>query len=278
VSEPTEVNARQASPLASPDPWNLVAEGYDRFTRGFLEAFSRSGLAMLRYGGETRAIDIACGPGTTSMLLAPAVRHVTCVDFSAPMLKELRRNLAAIGATNIEIVEGDGQALPFQDASFDLGVSMFGLMFFPDRDRGFAELNRVLAPGGQALVSSWAPIEQSPLMQTVFAALQPDDAPMPTPAPSGLEDPAIFEAEMREAGFADIRIEAIMHAQSVDDAKEFWQGVVRGAAPVTMLKHNSSDADWARIEARALQRIRRALPELPATLSSTAYLAVGRKA
>ena len=80
--------------------------------------------------------------------MAPAVRHVTSVDFSAAMLDQLRRNIAAANAANVEIVEADGQALPFPDDSFDVGVSMFGLMFFPDRGKGFAELFRVLAPGG----------------------------------------------------------------------------------------------------------------------------------
>ena len=169
--QPETNDPKPAGPLASPDPWNLVAEGYEQTTRKFLEGFSRSGLAMLRYGGETRAIDVACGPGTTTLLLAPAVRQVTSVDFSAAMLGQLRRNIAAAKTANVEIVEADGQALPFADNSFDLGVSMFGLMFFPDRRKGFAELCRVLGPGGQALVSSWAPAEQSPLMRTVHCRL-----------------------------------------------------------------------------------------------------------
>jgi ubiquinone/menaquinone biosynthesis C-methylase UbiE len=177
------------SPLASPEPWNLVAEGYEEITRKLLEKYSRSGLAMLRYGSDTRVIDVASGPGTTSWLLVPQVRHITCLDFSAAMLAQLRRNMAAIGAANVDIVEGDGQALPFPDGSFDLGVSMFGLMFFPDRGKGFAELFRVLSSGGQALVSSWAPSDQSPMMRVVFAALQPEDAPpQPMGRLSGLED------------------------------------------------------------------------------------------
>ena len=181
MSARPEATNPKPSPLASPEPWNLVVEGYEEIGRKYLEQYSRSALAMLRYGPETKVIDVACGPGTTALLLAPAVRHVTCLDFSAAMLAQLRRNMAAIDATNVEVVEGDGQALPFEDSSFDIGVSMFGLMFFPDRAKGFSELYRVLVPGGQVLVSSWAPSDQSSMMRTVFAALQPDDAP-PQPA------------------------------------------------------------------------------------------------
>lgn len=278
MSETAE--ARPANPLASPDPWNLVVDGYEEITRPFLEQYSRSGLAMLRYGPETRVIDVACGPGTTSLLLAPAVRHVTCVDFSAKMLNQLRRNAAAAGAANLEIVEADGQALPFADKSFDLGVSMFGLMFFPDRKKGFAELHRVLVPGGQALVSSWAPIDRSPFIQIVFAALQPDDAPpQPPRGLSGLEDPAVFEAEMREAGFIDIRIEAVAYGMKVEDVARFWDDSVRAMAPLTLMKRNSGAEEWAKIERRALDRLAQMLGDrLPTTLSSTAWLATARKA
>jgi ubiquinone/menaquinone biosynthesis C-methylase UbiE len=266
------------SPLASPEPWNLVAEGYEELTRKILEQYSRSGLAMLNYGPETRAVDIACGPGTASLVLAPSIRHVTCVDFSEAMLDQLRRNMAAIGATNLEIVHGDGQALPFADDSFDLGVSMFGLMFFPDRGKGFAELHRVLAPGGQALVSSWAPAAQSPLMRVVFAALRPDDASEASAARlSGLEDRDLFEREMRDAGFVDVRIEPVTHSETVHDVDRFWGDLVRAMAPITLMKHQVSEADWAVIEKRALERLRAALPQLPTELSSTAYLAIGRK-
>ena len=279
MSATPEATSPKPSPLASPEPWNLVVEGYEEIARKFLEVYSRSGLAMLRYGPQTKVIDVACGPGTTSLLLAPAVRHVTCLDFSAGMLAQLRRNMATIGATNVEIVEGDGQALPFEDNSFDVGVSMFGLMFFPDRTRGFAELHRVLVPGGQVLVSSWAPSDQSPMVRVVFAALQPDDAPQqPMSRLSGLEDRALFEKEMREAGFVDIRIEPMTHAIAVEDVDRFWGETVRAMAPITLLKRNSGPEDWAKIETRALDRLRHALPVLPTELSSTAYLAVGRRA
>ena len=269
---------KPAGPLASPGPWNLVAEGYEQITRKSLEAFSRSGLAMLRYDSGTKAIDIGCGPGTTTLLISPAVRQITCVDFSAAMLGELRRNVAAVKATNVEIVEADGQALPFQDNSFDIGISMFGLMFFPDRGKGFAELHRVLAPGGQALVSSWAPADQSPLMRTVFAALQRDGAAAPDGGRlSGLEDRAVFEAEMHEAGFTDIRIEAVTHGLTVESVDQFWRDMVAGMAPITLMKHHSRREDWSAVEERALERLRSVLPQLPATLTSTAYLAIGRK-
>lgn len=268
-----------ASPLASPDPWNLVVDGYEEITRPYLEQFSRSGLAMLHYGAETRAIDIACGPGTATLMLSPAVRHITCVDFSPRMLDQLRRNASAAGVGNVDAVEADGQALPFGDGSFSLGISMFGLMFFPDRRKGFAELHRVLVSGGQVLVSSWASADRSSYTQAIIAALQPDAAGPQEPRPvSGLEDPAVFEAEMREAGFSDVAVEAVEHGIEVVNVERFWDECVRATAPLTQMKHHSPAEEWAETERAALGRLRRRFGDrLPMTLTATAWIATGRK-
>jgi SAM-dependent methyltransferase len=272
------MSEQPSNPLASPEPWNLVAGGYEEITRKTLEKYSRSGLAMLSYGPQTRVVDVACGPGTTTLLLAPHVKQVSCLDFSAAMLDQLHRNVAAIGATNVEIFHGDGQELPFGEGTFDVGVSMFGLMFFPNRSKGFAELHRVLVPGGQVLVSSWAPSDQSPLMRTVLAALQPDDAPpQPMGRLSGLEDRDLFETEMRAAGFTDIHIRPVTHGVTVDDVNRFWEETVRAMAPITLLKRNSTATEWKQIELRALDRLRASLPDLPKELAATAYVASARK-
>ena len=63
MSATPEATSPKPSPLAPPEPWNLVVEGYEEITRKFLEVYSRSGLAMLRYGRQTKVIDVACGPG-----------------------------------------------------------------------------------------------------------------------------------------------------------------------------------------------------------------------
>src|SRR5690606_18210755 len=130
------------NPLSSPDPWTLVAEGYQASTRLFLELFSRTGLEKVRFDASTEVIDVACGPGTTALILAPQVKRIVAVDFAEGMIAQLERNVTEAGLTNVEPCVADGQNLPFADESFDLGVSMFGILFFPDRRRGFRELFR----------------------------------------------------------------------------------------------------------------------------------------
>lgn len=267
------------SPLAAPLPWNLVADGYARTLRPYLEAFSRSGLERVPFDLRSRVIDIACGPGTTALLLAPSVERVTCVDFAESMLEELRRNAGGADVTNLEIVQADGQALPIPDGSFDLAVSLFGLMFFPDRRKGFAELCRVLRSGGHALVSSWAPASRSPLALAMFDALRPEgQAPSEPALPIGLEDPAIFESEIAEAGLTDVRIEPVEHALIVRDIGEFWHDTVSGTAPIAVWKSSLPPEDWVPIEELALKRLQASLGNrLPVELPSTAWIATARK-
>lgn len=278
-SFPEPKSPNPMNPLASPDPWSLVAEGYQETSRLYLELFSRAGLEMLDFDVNTEVVDVACGPGTTSLLLAPRVKRVACVDFSEGMLAQLQRNLTEAGVTNVECHHADGQALPFADGCFDLGVSMFGLMFFPSRDKGFRELHRVLRPGGQVLVSSWAPVEKSSAMQLLFGALRAADPTRPAPQTdiTSLENPEVFERELRDAGFREVRVEAVEQPMEVHSVEDFWQELVRGAAPMALLRRKLGEPEWARQEGIALDYLRESLRELPTQLSSTAYLAVGKR-
>lgn len=267
------------NPLASPEPWSLVAEGYQETTRLFLESYSLSGLEMVSYDVDTEVVDVACGPGTTTLLLAPQVKRIACVDFAEGMLAQLNRNLTEAGITNVECHHADGQHLPFDDGRFALGVSMFGLMFFKDRRRGFRELHRVLRPGGQVLVSSWAPLALSPAMQVLFRALAAADPSRPEPQAdiTSLENPEVFERELRDAGFSEVKVDAVEHAMEVHSAEEFWQELVRGAAPMALLRQKLGEPEWARQEEIALDYLRGELTELPTRLGATAYLAVGKR-
>ncbi len=270
---------RPPNPLASPEPWNAVASGYARSTKEFLGEYSRTGLARLELGSNMVALDVACGPGTTTLMLAKRVARVHALDFSSAMLSELERGIQSAELSNVEARQGDGQALPYADESFDVAVSMFGLMFFPDRAAGFGELFRTLRPGGSALVSSWAPTTDSPAMQILFGALRAADPSRPEPKfdVSSLENPDVFEAEMRAAGFVDVSVEPVVHGIDVAAPAEFWHGIVEGCAPLALMQRKLGATEWKRKENMALAHLEQTLTDLPTTLTSTAHLAFGTK-
>jgi SAM-dependent methyltransferase len=92
------------------------------------------------------------GAGTDSLVAAQMVGehgHVTGIDMTPEMLTKARVAAAEMGAANVEFVESDAEQLPFPDASFDVVISNGVIDLIPDKDAVFAEIFRVLAPGGR---------------------------------------------------------------------------------------------------------------------------------
>lgn len=266
------------SPLATPGPWDLVAAGYQEATRPYLARFSALGLEQFGLDSSQRLIDVACGPGTTTLLAAPRVRSVDAVDFSPLMLEQARQNVAAAGLTNVTLEECDGQSLTYGDGLFDRAVSMFGLMFFPDRSRGFRELFRVLRPGGRALVSSWAPVAQSPLMDALFAALRVFDPSRPAPQAdiASLENPRVLESELEAAGFREVKVETVPVALEFESGAELWRNMVKGTAPLVLMRRAMGEALWQEKEPFAIEALQSVIGDRR-ELASTAHLGFGTK-
>ncbi len=160
--------------------------------------------------------------------------RVTAIDFSPKMVSIFKKDLKEKAIRHVKVHHGDGQALPFENNSFDAAFSMFGLMFFPDRPKGFAELYRTLKPGGRAVVSSWAPISRSPSMKAMFGALRAMNPDMPEPrkAMKSLEDPKVFREEMSGAGFTNVRILPVRKTVSHNLRQSLLDDeMVEGSAP-----------------------------------------------
>jgi SAM-dependent methyltransferase len=103
-----------------------------------------------------RVLDLGSGAGTDSLVAAQMVGpdgHVTGIDMTAAMLAKARAAATEMGVTNVEFVEGEAEGLPFEDASFDVVISNGVIDLVPDKDAVFAELYRVLAPGGRMQIA-----------------------------------------------------------------------------------------------------------------------------
>jgi ubiquinone/menaquinone biosynthesis C-methylase UbiE len=165
-----------------PDGWNRSSQGYDRDIWDLMRPFVRDALDLAQPAPDARVLDVAAGSGAVTLEAARRAREVLAVDFADGMLAQLRRRSARAGQTNVETRVMDGQALALEDASYDLALSNFGLIFFPDRIRGFSEMHRVLRPGGRAVVTAWRRFEiLDTFLRAVRAALK--DAPKPTAPP-----------------------------------------------------------------------------------------------
>ncbi|WP_372791377.1 class I SAM-dependent methyltransferase [Paraconexibacter sp.] len=105
--------------------------------------------------GQT-VLDIACGSGNATVPAALTGATVTGLDLTPELFDDARRRGAAAGV-RFELVEGDAEALPFPDESFDVVISTFGIMFAPRHAVAAAEVVRVLRPGGRFALACWTP-------------------------------------------------------------------------------------------------------------------------
>jgi arsenite methyltransferase len=111
-------------------------------------------LGRLEHG--ERVLDLGCGAGTDTLVAAQMVGpegRVTGIDMTPEMLVKARAAAGALGAANVELVEAEAERLPFSDASFDVVISNGVIDLIPDKDAVFAELERVLRPGGRIQIA-----------------------------------------------------------------------------------------------------------------------------
>jgi ubiquinone/menaquinone biosynthesis C-methylase UbiE len=148
-----------------------------------------------------RVLDVACGTGNAALAAARRFCEVVGVDYVPELLANGRERAAAEGL-DVEFVEGDAQALPLEDAAFDVVLSTFGAMFAPDQPRTARELLRVCRPGGRIGMANWTPDG------LVFFSVLAKHAPLPP----GIEPPALWgtEERLRELfgdGISDLRVQ-----------------------------------------------------------------------
>ena len=125
-----------------------------------LEAMTTPAAARLVKHANVRAgqevLDVACGTGVVAITASRLGARVRGLDLTPELLERAREN-ARIAGAEIAFAEGDVEAMPFPDATFDVVLSQFGHMFAPRPDVALGEMLRVLKPGGTIAFSTWPP-------------------------------------------------------------------------------------------------------------------------
>jgi ubiquinone/menaquinone biosynthesis C-methylase UbiE len=155
------VNAARDQTAKTLAAWEKAAPSYDRQIAFLERIWVRGGREWLTTRAQGKVLEVAIGTGRNLVHYPPDVT-VTGVELSPAMLAIARQRAADLGL-NVDLREGDAQALPFDDGSFDTVLCALSLCTIPDPGVAIAEMKRVLVPGGRLLLldhigSTWPPI------------------------------------------------------------------------------------------------------------------------
>jgi len=140
---------------------------------------------------DEHVLDVAAGNGNATLAAARRGCKVVSTDYVSTLLDQGAERAAAEGV-DVKFQVADAEALPFDDASFDVVLSTFGVMFAPDQAKAAGELARVCRPGGRIGLANWTP---ESLVGKMFKVLG-----RWVPPPAGLQPPSLWgvEAHLRD--------------------------------------------------------------------------------
>jgi len=179
-----------------------------------------------------RILETAAGTGVVTSALADALpdSKIVATDLNQAMLDVAQTR---VQSPKVNFQQADALDLPFEDASFDLVVCQFGVMFYPDKVRGGSEARRVLRDGGHYLFAVWDRIERNGLSDLANQSLvdaYPNNPPQfMTRGPFSYHDTECIERDLRAAGFTDLSIETVELVSRSGSAEEGARGLVYGS-------------------------------------------------
>jgi ubiquinone/menaquinone biosynthesis C-methylase UbiE len=228
-----------------------IPDIYDRLLVPLIfESYARDLAYRLASAKPQDVLETAAGTGVLTRAIAsrlPGVR-IVATDLNQPMVDYAKAKQPS--EHHITWQQADALALPFADESFDAVVCQFGVMFFPDKIKGYREARRVLRPGGRFYFNVWTQISDSEFADVVTQALAtvfPRDPPRCLArTPHGYHDVAIIRRELTEAGFTSVAIDTLEQTSKAASPREPAVAYCQG----TPLRNE--------IEARAASRLEEA--------------------
>ena len=212
-----------------------IPEIYDAHLGPFIFEFSAADLAKRvaphLFTGDT-LLEVACGTGIATEYLwkvLPPETEILATDLNQAMIDYAREKRGAL--PNVTFETADGESLPFGNWTFDAVVCQFGVMFFQDKAKGFAELTRVLKPGGLLAFNVWDSPEQNRVAQIAQETIEsffPADPPNFLKLPFSYSNIDTIKELLQENGFAGIDIQVVKAEIERPDAYHLARGFVEG--------------------------------------------------
>ena len=208
-----------------------IPANYERYLGPFLfEPYALDLVARLQDKKYTNILEIACGTGRVTAHLAKSVKHdsLTATDLNPDMISVAKE---IIEDSKIKWMPADAMELAFDDGSFDLVVIQFGIMFFPDKEKGLKEAYRVLKTGGKLIYNTWNKVETNEAIhegRVIIESYFGDDPPIFYNVPFSMYDEKELITLTRRAGFKNIRTTLVKKEGISPSATDLAKGMVEG--------------------------------------------------
>ncbi len=267
------------------------AASYGQVGPAYFQHFGRRLVAFAQIPPGARVLDVACGRGSVLFPVAETIGpagKVIGVDFSAAMVAETSKEIAARAVPNASVTQMDAEHLQFPDACFDFVLCGFALFFFPQLNQALREMRRVLVPGGQVAVSTWGKYDERwewhgkliekylPPAPEEAAKTQPREETQPGP---DFRTPAGVEAILAAGGFRCLRTEVQTEVIAYRSEEEWWSASWShgGRQALEDIERKLGPAGLERYKAEAFERLQtfRTPDGFPERLE--VVLAVGQK-
>jgi ubiquinone/menaquinone biosynthesis C-methylase UbiE len=208
-----------------------IPANYDKYLGPFLfEPYALDLVSRLQDKKYNDILEIACGTGRVTKHLASSVNYdtLTATDLNPDMISIAKEKAQD---KNIKWMQADAMELPFNDNSFDLVVIQFGIMFFPDKQKGLNEAFRVLKPGGKLIFNTWDKTENVPGIyegRKIVESYFEGNPPKFYSIPFSMYD----EKELRElpanAGFKNVTVSLVKKEGYSPSSADLAIGIVEG--------------------------------------------------
>jgi 2-polyprenyl-6-hydroxyphenyl methylase/3-demethylubiquinone-9 3-methyltransferase len=225
---------------------------YDRFARATTWDL---GPVLVNACGVTRAhrvLDVAAGTGNVAIRAAMQGASVVACDLTPEHFASGRRGAAAAGV-NVEWIEGDAEALPFDDGTFDVVTSCFGAMFAPDHRAVADELLRVCRPGGTIGLMNFTPEGTGGEFFALLASYAP-------PPPAGAQSPLLWGSEEYVRTQFGSRVSRIAlsrqsYIERAPSPAKYCQLFMEAFGPIVAIRGGLDDARRAEFDRRFLEAV-----------------------
>ncbi|HUV97528.1 MAG TPA: methyltransferase domain-containing protein [Acidobacteriaceae bacterium] len=239
--------------MSSRDSDEVFAGSIPKFYDTYLvplifEPYAADLVNRIRPRHPSRVLEIAAGTGVVTRALASALPE-SCQIVATDLNQAMLDRACAVGTRRtVEWRQADAMRLPFQDATFDAVVCQFGVMFFPEKSKAFAEVHRVLRKGGVFIFNVWDRIEENEFADTVTTALEtlfPMDPPrFMARTPHGYHDRDHIARDLAKGGFTSSpRIDTVAARSGAKSPREPAMAYCQG----TPLRNEIETRDAARL-------------------------------